>query len=246
MAARNKPTNNLPINYEDQLSREAAEIAKRLNAPSGDRIRYLGNRGFTTPDGNEGTEIECVIVDFVTANLYYDAAFDSSNPRPPACFAIGPEPKFLVPSPNSPAKQADSCNECPYNQYGTATTGRGKACKNTRLLALVSSTVFDDPDNTSIWILAVPPASLKAFDRYASTISSKHGIIPVGVLTAIKPNVEVSYASPQFELVRKLTAEELAVVMPLRNAANERLIAEPDTSQYEPPAPVRSGKPTRR
>src|SRR5690348_2432812 len=101
-----KSTSNLPINYEEQLQKEAAEIAKRIAAPSGDRIRFNGNAGFITPDGNEGDALEVVIIDFLSSNLFYDGPFDRDNPQPPACFAIGDEPSHLVPSPNSPNRQA--------------------------------------------------------------------------------------------------------------------------------------------
>ena len=99
---------NLPVNYEEQLTKEAAEIAKRIAAPTGDRIRINANRAFITPDGMEGETLEVVIVDFMSSNLFYGGPFDRDNPQPPGCFAIGPEPSLLVPSPNSPNKQAET------------------------------------------------------------------------------------------------------------------------------------------
>ena len=132
MATRAKA--NLPVNYQEQLAKEAAEISKRIATPSGDRIRFNSNRSLITPDGGEGEELEVVVVDFVSSNLFYDGPFDRDNPQPPGCFAIGVEPSLLVPSPNSPNKQAETCSACPNNQFGSA--GKGKACKNTRLLAV--------------------------------------------------------------------------------------------------------------
>ena len=133
MATRAKA--NLPVNYAEQLAKEAAEISKRIATPSGDRIRFNSNRSLITPDGGEGEELEVVVVDFVSSNLFYDGPFDRDNPQPPGCFAIGVEPSLLVPSPNSPNKQAETCSACPNNQFGSA--GKGKACKNTRLLAVM-------------------------------------------------------------------------------------------------------------
>jgi hypothetical protein len=125
MATRAKA--NLPVNYAEQLAKEAAEISKRIATPSGDRIRFNSNRSLITPDGGEGEELEVVVVDFVSSNLFYDGPFDRDNPQPPGCFAIGVEPSLLVPSPNSPNKQAETCSACPNNQFGSA--GKGKACK---------------------------------------------------------------------------------------------------------------------
>ena len=51
MATRAKA--NLPVNYQEQLAKEAAEISKRIATPSGDRIRFNSNRSLITPDGGD-------------------------------------------------------------------------------------------------------------------------------------------------------------------------------------------------
>jgi hypothetical protein len=242
MATRAKAT--LPVNYNEQLAREAAEISKRIATPSGDRVRFNSNRGFVTPDGNEGEELEVVIVDFMSSNLFYDGPFDRDKPQPPACFAIGPEPSLLVPSDNSPNKQAEVCTVCPNNQFGSA--GKGKACKNTRLLAVMPLAM--DGGESPIWIMSVPPTSMKAFDGYVSTLASKHKTIPVGVVTRITLDQTVQFAAPRFTVVRPLDGSEIGTYMANREEARTRLAMEPDVSQYVPPAqtaPSR-GQPMRR
>lgn len=234
--ARAKP--NLPVNYEEQLAREAAEIAKRIAAPTGDRIRFNANRAFITPDGMEGETIEAVIIDFVSSNLFYDAPYDRDNPQPPGCFAIGPEPSLLTPSPNAPNKQAETCSSCPNNQFGSASNGKGKACKNTRLLALMPVSALESDEEAPIWVLSVPPTSLKAFDSYVHSLASKHRTVPIGVVTEISLDPANTFASPRFRVVRPLKPTELKVFMERRDEASARLNAEPDVSQYTPPAPA--------
>lgn len=229
MAPRAKT--NLPVNYAEQLAKEAAEISKRISTPSGDRIRFNSNRLFATPDGGEGEELEVVVVDFVSSNLFYDGSFDRDNPQPPVCFAIGSEPSLLVPSPNSPNKRADTCSACPKNQFGSA--GKGKACKNTRLLAVMP--VAMDGEDPPIWIMSVPPTSMKAFDAYVQTLSAKHKTIPIGVVTRISLDQSVQFAAPRFNVVRPLKAEEFETYMSRREEANTRLTAEPDVTQYRAP-----------
>ena len=244
--ARTKP--NLPVNYEEQLAKEAAEIAKRIAAPTGDRIRFNANRAFITPDGMEGETLEVVIVDFVSSNLFYDGPFDRDNPQPPGCFAIGPEPSLLVPSPSSPNKQAETCATCPNNQFGSSTNGRGKACKNTRLLALMPVTALDKNDEEApIWIMSVPPTSLKAYDSYVHSLASKHRTVPIGVITEVSLDPANTFASPRFRVVRPLKPAELAPFMERREEANGRLTAEPDVSQYAAPSkPAGRGGPVQR
>lgn len=244
-STRSKTT--LPVNYEEQLAREASDITKRIAAPSGDRIRFNANRAFITPDGIEGETLEVVIVDFMSSNLFYEGAFDRDNPQPPACFAIGPEPTLLVPSPNSPVKQADTCSACPNNQFGSASNGKGKACKNTRLLALMPASAIDSEEGEApIWIMSVPPTSLKAFDSFVHSLAVKHKTVPIGVVTEITLDPANTFASPRFRVVRPLQGKELGTFMPRREEASQRLSAEPDTSQYTAPKPAGRGGPVGR
>lgn len=235
-AATPKATPNVPINYEAQFEQQAADIAKRLATPSGDRIRFNSNRAFITPDGQEGEILLGVIIDFVSANLFYDGPFDRDNPQPPGCFAIGEEPSLLVPSKNSPNRQAETCSSCPQNQFGSAPTGKGKACKNTRLVAFIPSIALDSPEEEApMWIMSVPPASLKAYDGYVAALASRHKRPPAGVLTEVTLDRTQTYASPRFTIVRPLLGPELNIIMPRREEALTRLSAEPDVSQYVPP-----------
>lgn len=223
-----------PINYSEALAAEAAAISKRISGPSGDRIRFNGHT-IITPEG-EGSEIEVVILDFVSNNMYYDQPFDRDNPKPPACFAIGQEPGSMAPSDNSPDKQNDTCQGCPMNEFGSALVGKGKACKNTRQVAVAPASALDNPDaEVPIWVLSVSPMAIKTFDTYVSKIASKHKKIPIGVITSIKLDAEITYPAPVFSVIRELDDEELGVFYPVREAALERLFVEPDTSTYEPP-----------
>lgn len=236
MATTPRKKAQLPVNFQEQLAKEAAEIAKRIAAPSGDRIRFNSNRALVTPDGSEGEMLEVVVIDFVSSNLYYDGPFDRDSPQPPSCFAIGSEPSLLVPSPNSPAPQATACSACPNNQFGSAPNGKGKACKNTRLVAVVPSSALDDPDvEAPIWIMSVPPTSMKAFDSYVHTLAAKHKTVPIGAITEISLDQSVTFAAPRFNVIRPLTDDELGVFMARREEAAQRLAAEPDVSQYTPP-----------
>ena len=229
MATRQKT--NLPVNCQQQLLAEAENIAARVSAPTGDRIR-MTKTGFVLPDGTETDTINAVIVEFVSTNSLFETVYDPNNPQPPGCFAVGFEPNSLKPVAASPNKQCDSCTECPMNVFGTATTGRGKACKNSRLLALMSA---DAAENDSpLWTYSVPPTGLPYFDRYVNTLASKHRTVPVGVVTEITLEDCGTYLSPRFRIVRPLSPKELAPYMESREEAKQRLFAEPDFSQYTP------------
>lgn len=241
--ARNPKSNTLPMSYDEQLAKEAQAMQQRISAATGDRIRFNGSHSFITPEGDESEELEVVVLDFVSTNLFYDRPYDKDNPAPPACFAIGPEPSNLVPSSNSPDVQSDTCSACPMNQFGSALTGKGKACKNSRLVAVSplpgdNETMAEMP----IWVMAIPPTSLKAFDGYVRGLATRHQSVPIQFLSRIVHDKADQYAAPRITADRPLTKDELAAAMERRAEAQERLTAEPDVSQYEPPKPKATGR----
>lgn len=232
--AATRTTSDLPVNYREQLMADAQAIADKIAAPTGDRVRYEGNRMLIAPDGTEGETMEVVVLDIMSSNMFYDRPYDRDNPSPPACYAIGPSPTTLTPSDKSPDRQADTCATCPMNQFGSALTGKGKACKNTRLLAVVPVNQMENAvDN--IWIMSIPPSSIKSFDSFVHKLAMTHGISPIGVVSEVTLDQKETFASPRFKSIRPLTDEELAHVMPLKTEALQRLAIEPDVSTYEPP-----------
>lgn len=231
---------NLPIDYSAQLSKRATELSERVQSGTTDRITIKNNTKFETPNGNQGETLEVVIVDFIAYNAYYDAAYDPDNISPPACFAMGLSAKTLMPSKNSPSMQVDAgkeCKECPHDIFGTADNGKGKACKNSRLLAMVQMGSFD----SDILTLLVPPASIKFFDQYATALGNKYKLDTAMVHTRLSLDSSKSFASPRFEIVTPLSAEEINQVGPRLEEARKRLMQEPDVSGYEPPKEVKRG-----
>lgn len=224
--AKAKPT--LPANLQAQFANEVAELTKRISAPSGDRITVTQGRTIKLPNGQEVEEIECVIVDFVAANFYYSQDFDRNNIVPPDCFAIGLEPAGLIPSDNSPDKQCASCAGCWANQFKSARNKRGKACSNSRLLAVIP---LDADENTQPMILKVSATGLKSFDGLVSTVAAKYGRPIRGVTTRVNLS-EDEYASLRFSVIEPLRDNDplLAVAQALKESAMVRLMTEPDVT----------------
>ena len=86
-------------------------------------------------------------------------------------------------------KQAESCAECPMNEFGTAKEGKGKACKNTiRLLILL--------DNEYVpVILPCPPTSIGKKSSLMKWISST--VNEVGkAYTEFNPKIKTKKGAP--------------------------------------------------
>lgn len=220
-------TTNAIVNFDELLAKKAAELASKISKPTGDRIKVTQSKQFRFPDGtSSGGPFEAIIVDFVSTNLFYEGAFNKDDIAPPDCFAIGEQPSLLVPSDNSPKKQAQTCAACPQNQFGSA--GRGKACKNSRLLAVLPP---DFAEDTPIWLLSVSPTALKAFDAYVASIMATFNAPPVKVVTTIGFDPKVDYPSLRFG--NPQPNERLAESVGKMEEARRRLLTEPDYSAIQ-------------
>ncbi len=229
------------VDIRAQLAKEVADMASRVGAPGGDAIRITQDKKFEFPDGTKSNgPINLVIVDFVSMNQFYDGPYDKDNISPPACFAIGSNPTALVASDNSPVKQSAGCAACPMNQFGS--DGKGKACKNGRVLAVLPPGATAD---TPLWILKVSPTALKSFDAYVTSVVRSFQLPPVSVITEISFDDSVTYASLRFGDPQP--NDNLEACFARKEEAMARLLTEPDVSQYEAPAPQKkAAMPARR
>jgi hypothetical protein len=229
---------------QKELALEAANIAQQISSTGGNKIKTK-DKIFTLPDGSTNPgPMDVVIVDFVSRNNFYEGRWDPNNPAGPICYAIGKNVKEMRPSPNAPEPQAEDCTSCPMNQFGS--DGNGKACKNTRLMAVLPPDSADPQDE--LMTLEASPTALKNFDAYVSTVAAMHGVPPVGVITAIAFHPEKTYPTLIFGNPRK--NENVNLHFGRRVEAGVLLTREPDTAVVDPPvkkaAPKRGSRATRR
>lgn len=232
------------VNMEAELEKQALAIAARVSAPSGDRIRVTQQKTFKFPDGHEEAgPIERVIVEFAAGNFYYTTPYVDGEITPPACFAIGLDANTLVPSPNSPEKQAETCAVCPQNQFKSAPNGRGKACRNSRILALLPLSADAE---TPLELLSLSPTAIKAFDDHASQIARVFKGPPMKAVSLIGFDPTASYATLRFGPPRP--NPDLQQAFDRQAEARQRLLVEPDIAGMEAqaaaaPAPTKRAVP---
>ena len=102
-----------------------------------------------------------------------------------------------------------NCADCLFNEFGTGANG-AKACKELRRLYLLrEGDIFP-------LILSLPTGSLKAFSRYLMRCLPKWGASNAGVtkftLTKATNSGGIIFTKAQFQMERKLTEQELALV----------------------------------
>lgn len=167
-----------------RIAAEAETVQETVGRTTGNSIKVDQRNGtFSIPGlGDAESPMDLVIVDYVTQNSYYDSVYNANDPKPPLCFAIGKKLNELKPSPNSPEPQADNCATCPMNEFGTAQNGVGKACKNSRILAVLPP---DSAEGEDLMRLAVSPSGIKSFDKYVNGLSSRDKTIPITRVTEV-------------------------------------------------------------
>lgn len=232
------------VDIREALRKQAEASAARVEPGGGKAIRIGQDKSFTLPDGTKTREpLQLVVVDFVATNRYYEGAYNKDDVSPPTCFAIGPDPRTLVPSDNSPEKQNDACAGCPMNEFGSSPTGGGKACKNMRLLAVLPP---DATDDTEIWTLSVSPTALKSFDNFVASVNRTFQLPPIGVVVTVDFSAAKDY--PSLEFTNPQPNDNLEVHFARQEEARELLMREPDVSNYgkEAPKPAKNAKFTKR
>src|SRR5215469_10319277 len=135
----------------------------------GDEFTFWDEQG---AGENYGKVIEAVIVDanYGISRLYFAERYTPGRVAvAPPCFSDNgrsdndPEQR---PSASASQPQSSYCQGCRHNVFGTDVhgTGRGKACREYKKLAVM----FDG----HVYLLGVPPNSLKSWETYVEHISN--------------------------------------------------------------------------
>lgn len=221
-----KPT--LPANIDEAMQNEIASFQSRLAAPSGNRIKPT-KKGFELADGSVVDSFDAIIVDFVSFNAYYENDYNPNVIEAPNCFAISVEPTGMEPSANSKDKQCDTCTSCWANAWKSG-KGNGKACTNSKLLALLPP---DGDMNTDLQTLKISPTAIKAFDAYVANVARTFSRPPYGVITEVSLDQSTDYPSVRFGNPRPCSKDELALAFARKEEAFKLLNTEPDYSAVE-------------
>jgi len=151
----NKPTGQ--VNTWEAEMAQAATIAAKANSATLERSFINFGNGTMSLDGANfpNNEAAVVVLESLHANLYYPEPFDASKPVSPDCYAFGrptlnPDDtvsiegvdtwngtKELAPHKDCTNRVHDTCKGCPMQEFGTALVGKGKACQDTRRIAVI-------------------------------------------------------------------------------------------------------------
>ena len=144
--------------------------------------------------GDENTtstpEVVGVILFSHKCNVLWGTKFGvkTDGPKTPDCSSLDGKTGIVAAT-----GECRSCETCPYNQFGSADNGIGKACRNMRRLYIMR-----EGDVFPI-ILSLPATSLKAFDFYRTRLAVLKKT-PQGVITRISLKATTSKNDAEFSV----------------------------------------------
>ena len=204
-----------------QIQSQMANINKSVAPPSGRSISTKG-KIFTLPDASTSQgPLELVVLDWRNFNAYYTTPYDPKDPKPPGCFAISFLTEDMAPHEAAGEKQSEACAGCDFNKWGSAPTGRGKACRNTVRLAVVGK---DFTDRDEPMLLKVSPTGIKAWSGYVNNLQTigKH---PIEAIAKVSFKPDAAYPTLLFDVSG--FHENLETAWSLREKAKAMLEAPP-------------------
>lgn len=172
--ATKKPGTAVTV-WEKRMA-EAAERQKQTEKPMAGFLQITTSGGILSVDGNEIKDnfIDIVVLQSAYENAFYGGEpYDADNPKPPVCYAFGDieadDPEEGMAPGEVADKQADSCEVCDNNVMGSSDTGKGKACKNIRRLAVITADSIENEEKlgtAEIRMVKVPVTSVKNWSNY--------------------------------------------------------------------------------
>lgn len=179
----------------------------------------------------------------VISKNYYPGGYVQGSDAPPVCFSTdGSKPDV-----GSQQKQAEACQVCPHNQWGSRITPdgkKGKACADLKRLAITPLGDLKNEGFGGPMLLRVPAGSLQAMDAFNRQLQAA-GVPYAAIGTRISFDTTAEYPLLKFEGMRYLTADEAGIVLELQKSdVVGRILSEPvDASaaaQAQPAQPAQA------
>ncbi len=173
---------------------------KVFHVVRGDEKTLVTKPGEDDPAGS----IEVVILraNPARSKVFYASGYVEGSTDKPTCYSndgVAPEIDAAEP-------QSKKCAICPHNQWGSKVTEagkKGKACADSRRLAVATLDAVSDP-----MMLRVPAASMKNLEEYGKILAAR-GLPPQAVVTKVGFDYSVAHPALTFKPVGIISDAEL-------------------------------------
>lgn len=152
------------LSIQEQIAQQIArqnETAQGLRS-SGSYIGFKNAQlkvdGISIP----ANELNVRVLAALSERAWYSKDFDADVVQVPDCYALDD----TVPHEQSANPQADNCGDCPHNKWGSATRGKGKACRESARVIVVPANV--PLASAQMYTAKVPVTSLSTVTSFTS------------------------------------------------------------------------------
>jgi len=166
--------------WRKEVAAYAAKTVKmEESVQAGNRISTKGGVLTYKQTPLKDNELHGIILCALIENAYYPGKYNPDAPTAPVCFAFSEDGEEMAPHEKSHEPQHETCHGCPHNEFGSADTGRGKACKNSRRLAILplqAPFTVKDVEEAEIATIGVPVMSVKGYSLYVKDLAIKSNL----------------------------------------------------------------------
>lgn len=157
------------------------------------RVKYQGEEHTLMRDDGDGakTSIDVVLVRAagpISKIFYKDSYEDGSNEKPDCWSTNG-----VTPDAAAPHKQSKTCATCKHNVFGSSRSGKGKACQDSKRIAVVPAEDTSGEAWGGPMLLRIPPASLKELPALQNKLNAVGGIPYYAVVTRLSLDHATEY-----------------------------------------------------
>lgn len=233
------------VKWSEKLAALAKETVQTEVGTGGESNFIKTKSGVMSYQGAtvQGNKMAVIVLDHVLENAYRPGKYEPDNPKSPVCYAFGRDAESMAPKDDVPNKQAERCDGCPKNEFGSAETGKGMACgSNRRRLALIPATALAEGIAAAeVAYLSLPYFSGKEWKGYVRDLEESMHLPPLGVVTeiAIVPDAKSQFRI-KFTLVEEVAEKHFELLWAKHETAKKHI--DFPYIQFEETAPVAPAK----
>ena len=196
-----------------QLARqaEAAQSLRSSGSYIGFKNAQLKVDGIAIP----ANQLDVRVLATISERAWYSKEFDADAIQVPDCYALD------SPEPHDQAKnaQAATCAECQYNKWGSATRGKGKACRESARVIVIPANV--PLASAQMYTAKVPVTSLSTVTSFASRCGQANKLMGEFVTKLSVTEDKKSFFKVHLTPVEVTADMDMAALLKAQNAAYE-------------------------
>lgn len=256
--ASKRTTGTAVATWDEELARRAQLAAEaEANAGGGQFFSFRGGRLSFNGSELHNNEVAVVVCAAIFENVYYEGRFDPDQPAPPTCYAFATQESELAPHKivqEAGNAQHDQCKGCDQNEWGTADTGKGKACRNTRRLAVLPCGIFHptthafepyEPEQleaAAFGFMKLPVTSVQGYAAYVKSIANglKKPLETIFTRVSVEPDPKSQF-KVKFNAIKEVPPNLIPILLKRADEAAELIqFPYPPPGAYEEAAPAKS------